>query len=405
MADRSPTARRDDGPSTNGVGSDDAVPTFRHERIDPDPPSDRLFCCLTEDLTGNGLPDLVVGGMGADPVETPVPGLSLDRHSLPGAALSKLGLETDLFWYENPGWERHAMTDAAALRLLGGTFADVEGNGRRDLFVGQGYGRDAIYRFERPEDPREVWPHEVVRADYSKYHDLAFGDVDGDGEPELVGLSQESDTVFYYDVPADPSETPWPDGTRHVVDEGVSLEGLRVVDVDGDGDPELVAGTNVYRRRGPDDWERERVAEGWDWTRVAVADLDGDGDLELVFSEGDSPVLGTHPGRVAWFDPPDWECHLLDDGLFNPHTLEVADFDGSGRPDVYVAEMGLDQHSDPWHFLYRNEGGGEFSRHIVERGVPTHEARAADLTGNGRPDVIGKSYEPDPHVDVWYNEG
>ncbi|MFB6151545.1 MAG: FG-GAP-like repeat-containing protein [Haloarculaceae archaeon] len=395
--------------SASGV-SDEAgdlgdPPEFRHERIDADPPSGRLFLCLPTDLTGNGRPDLVVGGLGANPIEAPLPGVSFDRHTPAGSIVKKLGLETDLFWYENPGWERHAVTGDSALRLLGGTVVDFDGSGRTDLAVGQGYGQSAIYWFERPEDPRDEWTRRVVRSDYAKYHDLAFGDVDDDGEPELAGLSQGGDAVFYYDVPDDPYDTPWPDETLHVVDEGVSLEGLEIVDVDGDGDTEIVAGPNVYHRVDADTWEREPIVTGWDWTRTAVADLDGDGDLEVVLSEGDSPALGDDLGRVSWFDPPDWEEHRLHDGLHNPHTVEVADFDGNGHPDVYVAEMGIGGHDDASHLLFRNRGGGEFVEHVVDRGTPTHEARAVDLTGNGRPDVVGKSYQPDPHVDVWYNEG
>ena len=375
---------------------------FRHERIDDDPPSDRLFLCETTDLTGNGLPDLIVGGLGENPVEVPVVGTGVARHSIPGAVVTRLGLETDLFWYENPGWERHAATDETKLRLAGGATGQLPGTDRTDLFVGQGYGMDGVFRFEPPADPREPWQKDVLRRDHQKYHDVGYADVDGDGRPELVGLSQEAETVFYYDVPPDPTSTPWPDETHHVVDSGVSLEGLHVDDVDGDGRTEIVAGTNVYHRTG-DGWRRESIVDGWNWTRVAAADLDGDGETELVFAEGDAPVMGDGPGRLAWFDPPDWDQHRLHSELFNPHTLQVGDVTGDGRPDIYVAEMGLDQNPSPIHLLYRNTGDG-FEEHVVNRGVATHEARLVDCTGDGVPDLIGKSYADDPHVDIWYTE-
>jgi hypothetical protein len=373
---------------------------FRHETVDATPPSGRLFTCEPVDLTGNGRPDVVVGGMGATDISLPLPGVTVARNSRIGYFSKRL--ETDLFWYENPGWERHAMTDETDLRLLGGTFADLDGSGEADFLVGQGFARSDIYRFERPAEPRETWAKHLVRSDYEKYHDLAVGDVDGDGRPELVGLSQGSETLFYYDVPRDPTREPWPDGTHHVIDSGVDLEGLAVVDLDGDGTNELVAGTYVYEYASGN-WEREAIATGWDWTRVAVADLDGDGDLEVVLAEGDSPHMGSHPGRVAWFDPPDWDLHVLRDDMFCPHSLQVADFDGNGHPDVYVAEMGLGKHDDPEGVVFRNAGGADFDEQVVHRGVATHEARAVDLTGDGRPDIVGKSFEPASHVDVWYN--
>lgn len=388
------------GPVEGRDGNAEGVPQFRHERIDSDPPSGRLFLCLTTDLTGNGRPDLVVGGTGSEEIDTPIPGLSVDRGTIQGYLSTRF--ETDIFWYENPGWERHAMTDTPNRWLLGGTLVDFEGDGRTDIAVGQAYGRNNIYWFEQPANPREPWPHRVVRSDFEKYHDLAFGDVDDDGEPELVGLSQGDETVFYYDIPDDPRATPWPDSTLHIVDDDVMVEGLTLTDIDDDGTTEIVAGPYIYHRRATG-WRRETVAEGWEWTRLGVADLDGDGESELVLAEGDASSLGDRPSRVSWFDPPDWTEHPLRTDLFNPHTLEVADFTDNGRPDIYVAEMGLEENEEPRHLLFRNEGG-QFTEHVVAVGA-THEARAVDLTGNGRLDIIGKSYTPDPHVDVWYNEG
>jgi hypothetical protein len=391
-------------PSSATSGSDVAETTrfrFRHETIDPDPPSGRLFTCEPTDLTGNGRPDLIVGGMGSMNVPTPIPGVTVERSSIPGYFCKRL--ETDLFWYENPGWERHEVTDETDLRLLGSTLVDFDGDGSTDFVVGQGLGFESVFWFERPEDPRKQWTKRTLRDDFEKYHDLAFGDVDNDGAPELVGVSQESETVFYYDVPEDPRQTPWPDETKHVIESGVNVEGLYIGDLDGDGANELIAGTHIYRLTD-DGWDRETIVSGWDWTRVAVADLDSDGDLEVIFSEGDSPLLGDHPGRVAWFDPPAWEQHTLRDDLYCPHSLQVADLTGNGRPDIYVAEMGAGENEDPEHVVFENLGNGRFEEHLVASGVETHEAKLVDVTGDGRLDIVGKSYEPNAHVDVWYNE-
>ncbi|MBM3477109.1 MAG: VCBS repeat-containing protein, partial [Armatimonadetes bacterium] len=52
---------------------------FRHEVIDSDPPGSEHDIVLLADLTGNGLPDVIIG--------------------------SKRG-DYNLMWYENPGWQR-----------------------------------------------------------------------------------------------------------------------------------------------------------------------------------------------------------------------------------------------------------------------------------------------------------
>jgi hypothetical protein len=297
------------------------------------------------------------------------------------------------------------MSDAPPLDVSG-TFGDITGNGRLEFLAGQGINNNDLYWFEQSGDTRDRWTRRLITDAFEKYHDVAVGDLDNDGDSEVVALSQESRTVFYYDIPTDPRQAPWPGEHRHIIAEDIYVEGVRIVDIDGDGQQELIAGPNVFRKPGDPTqlWDREEIAPDWKWTRVAVADIDGDGELEVTLAEGDRPYADGQPGRVGWFDPPDWTPHVLDEDLFCPHSLQVADFTGDGLPDIYVAEMGLGENDEPLHLVFKNMGGGEFEREVLFSGIPTHEAKAVDLTGDGRPDIVGKSYTPTHHVDVWYNE-
>jgi len=340
---------------------------FRHEVIDPDPPGSHHDITLVADLTGCGLGDIIIGGKEGD---------------------------VNLFWYENPGWRHHEMASAPQLEA-GGVVIDLNRDGRPDVVAGQQIGGNELYWFECPADPRERWTRHVIEDRFEKYHDQALGDIDADGEQEIIFASQKSAVIGYYDIPPDPTAEPWPRECCHILAEGVpDVEGLVVADLFGEG-PVLVAGPSLIRPGR----EAETFAPGWVKTRAAVADLDGDGRLEIVLCEGES-----HPGRLAVCRLPELEPRVLRDDLFHPHSLAVADFDGDGRPDIFVAEMGLGRNDDPRMFVYRNLGGGEFEEVLICRGVPTHEAKAADLTGDGRPDIVGKPYDPERHVDVWFNE-
>ncbi len=344
---------------------------FEHVTIDTNPPGSHHDVLLLADLTGNGLPDIIIGCK-----EGPV----------------------NLFWYENPGWARHDIAEAPNLEA-GGALVDITGNGRLDIVVGQQAGGRYLLWFEQPENPRQPWTRRVIEDRFEKYHDQAVGDVDGDGEHEIVAISQKCGVVMYYDIPADPRVEPWPRGCCHIIARNMQdVEGLAVCDLDGDGRAEIIAGPHVLKPSGAQLWDVDVIATDYVMTRVAVADLDCDGRLEVVLCEGES-----HPGRLAWFSGPPWREHLLRDDLFHPHSLQIADFNADGLPDIFVAEMGLGRNQNPRMFIYLNQGDGRFEEVLVWQGIPTHEAKVADLTGNGLPDIVGKPYVPEKRIDAWLN--
>ena len=171
---------------------------FRHVVIDADPPGSHHDITLLHDLTGNGLRDIIIGGKQGPP---------------------------NLFWYENPDsdgpWARHEIAEADDLEA-GGVIVDLNRNGRPDIVAGQ-QGREGniLWWFECPEDPREPWTTRVIEDRFAKYHDQAVGDVDGDGQPELVFLSQFAGVLGYYDLPEDPTVEPWPRESFHMIDDAV----------------------------------------------------------------------------------------------------------------------------------------------------------------------------------------
>ena len=337
---------------------------FRHEVIDADPPGAEHDITLIGDIDGDGRNEIVIGGKEGRP---------------------------SLFWYANGSWARHDMVDAPDLEA-GGVLWDLTGTGRPDVIAGTQLGARELYWFENPADPTSPWPVRVIENRFEKYHDQAVGDVDGDGEPELVFLSQKAGVLAYYDLPPDPRVEPWPQERFHLIAEGTGdTEGLWIGDIDADGRNEILAGTCIYRRGGRGEWSCEPFVSGYRMTRLAVADLNADGALDVVIAEGES-----RPGRLAVCWGRDRRVEVLRTDLFHPHSLEIADFDGDGRGDIFVAEMGLGENPDPRMFVFRNLGGGRFEPVVISRGVPTHEAKVGD--------IVGKPYHPERHIDVWFNQ-
>ena len=347
---------------------------FRHKVIDANPPGGRHSILLIADINGDGKNDIIIGGMIGPP---------------------------NLFWYENPSWKRHDIGDAPNLEA-GGVIVDINRDGKPDIVAGQTAKGKELYWFENPPDPTEPWNKYLITDRFEKYHDQAVGDIDGDGEVEILISSQNAGVIAYFDIPDNPKVSPWPEECCHVIAENLpDIEGLCIADINNDGKNELIIGPNIFFP--PDNpgkaWKRKILSSELVKTRVAVGDIDGDGRLEIVFSEGES-----FPGRLVWVSISDWKFHLLRDDLFHPHSLAVADFNGDGLLDIFVAEMGLGKNSDPKMFVYLNKGNGKFEEVIIQCGIPTHEAKVGDLTGNGLPDIAGKPYHPEKHIDIWINE-
>ena len=115
----------------------------------------------------------------------------------------------------------------------------------------------------------------------------------------------------------------------------------------------------------------------------------------------------THPARLAWFEGPHFKStHLVRDDLFHPHSLALCDFNGDDWPDIFVAEMGLGKCPHPPRMIvYLNDGHGRFTEQIISEGIPTHEAKVGDIGAKGKLSIVGKSYHPENHVDLWENVG
>ncbi|MDQ2798820.1 MAG: VCBS repeat-containing protein, partial [Armatimonadota bacterium] len=148
---------------------------------------------------------------------------------------------------------------------------------------------------------------------------------------------------------------------------------------------------------------------------IAVGDIDGDGQNEIVLSEGDACIYG-YPdgGKLGWFKPCGdirelWEEHRLENHLLDPHSLQLGDLCGNQRLDILVGEIGVWdklEENPPRLFIYENDGGGGFTRHLIDQGIGTHHARLADFRGRGVLDIASRPlHGPDKwKIFVWENE-
>ncbi|HLT46179.1 MAG TPA: FG-GAP-like repeat-containing protein [Rubricoccaceae bacterium] len=287
-----------------------------------------------EDVDGDGDLDLVVGN---DP-------------------LGLLGSQLTLFTNEGtPGAPALRLTDPDWLSIVydfgayAPTFADLDGDGDRDLVVGGFNGRLAYLERTGPGLGDFALRDEAWQGvDVGQYIHPAFGDLDGDGDLDLVTGESNGMVKVYRNVgsatePAfltEPNGAPvaadleWRDAVGIPADIGFD-SAPALTDLDGDGDLDLVVGTaegplRVYRNVGtatePDYVEEEAVPAHRPITTPALGDLDGDGDPDLVAGNRSGGLLffsyGTFTTGLGDAGPPEAPAPTLE-AVPNPSTGHV----------------------------------------------------------------------------------
>jgi Na+-translocating ferredoxin:NAD+ oxidoreductase RnfD subunit len=317
--------------------------------------------CVAADLDGNGTTDLVVTTASFDPGRNAYDALlwnNGDGTFTEGAQAAGI---------DEPGWHS------------GAAVADVNGDGRLDLFVAgytdvnhevpgstQGFPanhaavRDALYLNEGGRRFREVG-----RAAGLEPHGLdhglgaVFTDVNGDGRPDLYVANDLDPNRLYVNEPRDGAlgfrfvE----EGREQRVDDPNAGMGIAVGDYSGDGLQDLFVTNSrgqlhaAYRARAGLPYADARPdfvgalaqqSTGWG---ASWADLDLDGRLELAMANGAIPItnLGKDAQRLRVVTTDGGSIRALDTGPSTPRNgrgLAAADFDNDGDLDLAVNSVG-----------------------------------------------------------------
>jgi len=313
-------------------------------------------------------------------------------------------------WYKYPNWRRYSIVDSGHIFGDGVLAVDLDLDGDNDVVTAKGSDNEAsVFWYENPGGgATSGWKeHKVATVERgSEVKDVEVHDMDHDGKPDVVVRTKHNFAVYFQRSP---------DSWIEVKTDNAEREGMAIGDVDGDGDHDVVM--NGFWLENPehpraDKWKRhnidptwyEDVTGGWqDHSVMAdIKDLNNDGKVDVILSHSEKTGFA-----IAWYESDDprggpdaWKKHEV--GVVDYcHTLRGGDIDLDGDIDIVAATLIRKQAPEIWVFVNRGKGLAWRKRKLAD--ASAYKAKTGDIDNDGDIDIVtARSWDKSP-LQIWRN--
>ena len=284
--------------------------------------------------------------------------------------------------------------------------ADLDGDGKPDLVVANG-GSDNISVLRNTSTSGSIGPSSfAAKVDFATgttfIEYVTIGDVDGDGKPDIVIVSNGNISVLRNTSIS---------GTVSFAAKVDFASGFTgpvfgaIGDVDGDGKPDIVnansGASSVSVRRNTSTSGSISFAAKVDFSSgltsvsVAIGDLDGDGkpDLAVTNAEPSTNTVSilrntSTPGSVSFSAKVAFATGAI------PRNVAIGDLDGDGKADLVVANNATSPASTTISVLRNTSTSGtinasSFAAKVdFTAGTAPRYVAIGDVDGDGKPDLV-----------------
>jgi hypothetical protein len=304
-------------------------------------------------------------------------------------------------WYRNGDWKKFVLaenltqSDNVCIAAR-----DMDGDGKVEIAVGAQWNpgetsdtekSGAVFYLIRPEDPTQKWTsmqlhhepttHRMRWVKNGNSAHLIVVPLHGRGNANGEGAGVK---VMAYELPDNPSNE-W---KTSLIDESMHL--THNLDVVGDDSSEAILlggkeGVKMIKNQG----------KTWQQENLTLSGNGGVGELRMGTSEKQTHFLATiepmHGTDLVAYDLKNNKRNVLSNQLKDGHALAVGDFLGLGFDQIAVGwrlpneagEFGVKL------FIPKNGSFTEFEEFWIDKnGMACEDLQAADLDGDGKPELI-----------------
>ena len=238
------------------------------------------------------------GAIGAEPPEFRVHLLNAESEFSSATAIDmngdgKLDIVSGAWWYEAPSFEaKHKFREVASIRGRFDDYSnlpmDVDRDGDLDI-VSVNYRSKSLYWCRNPGKERigELWEN-IVIDEPGPSETGRLVDIDGDGQLDILPNGTSFAAWYELNSRDAPTESRF---VRHALPDEVAGHGVGAGDLNGDGRMDIVtpngwAEAPVDPREGRWQWHAEFKLARDCGLPILCTDVDGDGDTDLIWGRG-----------------------------------------------------------------------------------------------------------------------